>query len=660
MFKIKYSPGPKRSGQKQFLPQYAKLGMEPGVSIPGHGVIVVARRWSSYEGSQPTSYNESARVSTPSARTLAISLLEQYGVKKTNLYNGLIHVLSNETYLIRCYEEIRSNAGANTPGVMRETLDSIDLRWFRTTSEEIKSGRYNFKPARRILIPKPGKTSKRPLGMPNPREKIVQKALQVVLELIFEPTFSAHSYGFRAGKGTHGALRTLHLKGSNYAWAIEGDIEKCFDSIDHEKLMKLITRSIRDDKTQTLIRKSLKAGYVDPQSKKVVRPKIGTPQGSVISPLYSNIALHQMDRYISKLIQFYNKGKLRRINPSWKKINRNQHLSNGQKRKLTQGLPSRDPVDPGYRRMMYVRYADDFVILVAGPRSECETIKSRLTGFLTRNLNLKLSKDKTHISNTAKGFYFLGAHIKRVRVKHKILTHSAFHGGSKGKRRMNPRLRTLAPIKKLIEKLKSLGFVKMKQENYVATSKSGLIYMDHGDILAYYNQKIRGVMNYYSFAGNRGQLAKVSYLLRMSCALTLAQKYKLKTSHKAFRKFGSDLKDRRTGMSLYTPSSYKALHQYNVSLPNQVDAILERSWWSKLTRFSFDLKCAVCNTSPVEMHHVRKITKVRKRISKGLGDFDMISGAFKRKQVPLCRTHHADLHHGKLSEPQLNMIRNYI
>lgn len=656
---MNYSPGPKRSGQYKQKPQYAKLGIEPGLSRSGYGATVLARHISSHEGLQPTSYKVKPKVSRPSARTLALTLFEIYNLKKDNLYNGLIHVLGNKTFLIACYEDIKSNPGANTPGLANETMDRIDLKWFEATAEKVRCGAYNFTPARRILIPKPGKSTKRPLGIANPREKIVQKAIQVVLEIIYEPEFLDVSHGFRPKRGCHTALYELYRKGTHYAWAIEGDIEKCFDTIKHDVLVKLIARRIRDDKTLTLIRKTLKAGYVDPETKMVTKPSLGTPQGSVISPLYSNIVLHQMDRYLTKLAQLYHKGNVRRINPVWRSVNRRTSLRKVEKRTLYQALPSRDPLDPNYRRMMYVRYADDFVILVSGPRTECESTKSRLTAFMHSRLGLKVSPEKTRITSTAKGFHFLGADIRRVRNYSKISKTMRFRGGSVGKKRVNQRLRVLAPIGQLMLKLKTHGFAKANQENVVPTGKNSLSTMDHADILAFYNQKIRGLLNYYSFAGNRSQLNRVVYVLKMSCALTLARKYKLKTARGVFKKFGPKLTDPKSRKNIFELESYRAKHLYNKGEVARVDTVLKRSWWNKLTQFSFDQKCAVCGVSPVEMHHLRRITTLKKRIRKGKTNYDQFAGAFKRKQIPLCKKHHAELHLGKLSEAQMQAVRNY-
>jgi RNA-directed DNA polymerase len=560
---------PKGPGYKITL-MNTKLGMEPKPSGLGHGVIIVGR-FCSTKGSQLYSKSSQPRVSVNpflrpkvqggDSRTLTRQLFNIYGIKESNRHNGLIRVIGDKRLLVQCYEEIRTNKGSMAKGTKEETLDGLTLAWIDTLSKELISGSYKFGPARKVMIPKPRTTTKRPLGVP--REKIVQKALQVALECIYEPRFLESSHGFRPNRGCHSALYELYRHGGNHEWVMEGHIAKCFDSIPHSVMMRLIDREVSCDKTKTLITKALKAGYRD-DTGRVLKPKNGTPQGSVLSPFLSNVTLHQLDRYMAKLSKLWRKGEIRRINPVFRKAYRQKNITPGDKRRIISRIPSKDPLDPNFRRLKYVRYADDFVVLSTSSYKEVALLKDRIKIFLKERLGLTLSTDKTKVTSIQKGFTFLGANLIKVPRGTKPMPYIKYQGGNKsGKRRVNLRLRVLAPINKLIKRFKEAKLVKLSKGKGLpyATAKRALVPIDHADILAFYNQKIRGILNYYSFAGNRGQLHRVLNFLYMGCALTLALKYKTRTARATFKKFGGNLKDQKTGSTLYRPKNLRASHQ---------------------------------------------------------------------------------------------------
>ena len=656
--------GPKKTGHKINL-EPMKLGMEPGLSGPGHGVIVIGkppRLMPSIgsEGSQHKGKSPQTRVSDLKISTLVRRLFKQYNIGPEDLHNGLIKVISNEELLILCYEAVRKSKGSMTPGSSSETLDGLTLKWITKTSEDLKSGTFNFNPARRVNIPKPGKTSTRPLGVGNPREKIVQKALQVALEYIYEPKFKNSSHGFRPNRGTHTALRELRYKGTHHSWVIEGDIEKCFDSIPHKVILSLLNRQVRCDKTQTLLWKSLRAGWQDTNGR-IVKPNFGTPQGSVVSPTLSNIVMHEFDRYLAFMKARVEIGKVRRINPAFRHIYRSKSMPTGLRRNLLRTTPSQDPLDFNYRRLTYVRYADDFVVLVSASRQYASLLKARLGRFLKR-LGLNLSPTKTKITSLKRGVHFLGADLRSVRSDAKIMKHVKLKSGSSGKRRVNQRLRVLAPIKKLLLRLKTAGFIKQHSGagTLVPTAKRAMVPMDHSDILVFYNQKIRGLLNYYSFAGNKGQMHKVLYFLTMSCALTLALKYKLRSARATFRKFGRCLKDPKSPFFLYRPARLITDHRYSTrGVPNSPDEVINQRWFNKLTQSGFNRPCALCKASPVEMHHLRGVKQVRQKIKSQDLSYAAFVGAFRRKQIPLCSKHHHDLHNGQLSHEEVKTLSTY-
>lgn len=276
--------------------------------------------------------------------------------------------------------------------------------------------------------------------------------------------------------------------------------------------MRLVEKNVCCDRTLELIRKALMVGYIDPKSKQITKSKIGTPQGSVLSPLLANIVLHELDEFIlNQIMPEYNKGNRRKTNPEYNALVNTRY---GKKKGVTiqdkvaalkkmQMIPRMDPNDPNFRRSMFIRYADDFVFLFEGPHSEAITIKKMIKIFLEEKLGLILNDEKTLITHIVKGFLFLGAFIKGLR-------HTGFMmrtKTSKGKSismRANARARVNMPTPLMIKKLMKNEIVKMNQEGkVVARPVTKLVNLDHATIIQFYNSKIHGIINYYSFAGNR-------------------------------------------------------------------------------------------------------------------------------------------------------------
>ena len=603
-----HSLEPKGTGHQINL-EPMKLGMEPNSSGLGHGVIAVGKpnmlmHSQGSEGSQQKDKSPQTRVSDSKTSTLVRRLFKKHNIGPDDHHNGVIKVISDEALLWLCYEAVRKSKGAMTLGTGRESSHGLTLKWITKTAELVKSGAFDFKPAWRVNNPKPGKSSTRLLGVGNPRDKIVQKALQVVLEYIYEPKFKNSSHGFRPARGCHSALRELQYKGAHHPWVIQGGIEKCFDTIPHTVIIKLVNRQIRCEKTHTLLWKSLRAGFRDAKGR-ISKPRLGTPQGSVVSPTLSNIVLHEFDRYLAFMKARVELGKVRKISPKFRQILKDKTWPKGIRRNLLRAIPSQEPKAINFRRMTYVRYADDFVVLVTANRDYCSTLKSRMASFLKR-LGLTLSPTKTKITALKKGIHFLEADFRSVRSNAKIMKHVTCVGGSSGKRRINQRLRVLAPLEKLLQRLKGAGFIKQLcgSGKFMPTARKAMVPMDHCDILAFYNQKIRGLLNYYSFAGNKGQMSRVLFFLIMSCALTLALKYKLRSARATFRKFGPKLKDPKSESALYRPKSLLTNHDLKVSEGLETpDKLIQRSWYNKRTQSGPHRPCALCGSSPVEMHH---------------------------------------------------------
>src|SRR3979411_2411099 len=293
----------------------------------------------------------------------------------------LYRQLFNPQLYLLAYGRLYSNKGAMTPGPDGETVDGMSMGKIGRIIDALRHERFRFKPVRRTYIPKKN-GKKRPLGLPSWSDKLVGEVVRLLLEAYYEPQFSDRSHGFRKRRGCHTALREIHRTWTGTVWFIEGDISDCFGSLSHDVMLRILAEKIQDQRFLRLIRNMLKAGYLEDWEYRETLS--GCPQGGVVSPILSNIYLHKLDEYVEQeLIPQYTRGTSRRYNPEYdrtrKRLSRARRTGDRaaardlEKKALE--LPSHDPADPGYRRIRYVRYADDTLLGFNGPRAEAEEIK---------------------------------------------------------------------------------------------------------------------------------------------------------------------------------------------------------------------------------------------------------------------------------------------
>jgi nicotine oxidoreductase len=607
---------------------------------------------------------------------------------KDGRYGKLIQIIGSPAVLKLAYLMIKNNSGIHAKGVDKIVLDGVSKNTIINISKEIIKGTYKFDPVRRILIPKPGKADLRPLGVSNPRQKIVQKAIDLTLTIIFERTFLDCSHGFRPGRSCHTALKHLQFKignASTYTWVIEGDIKGCFDNIPHHMILKGIKRKIDCPPTITLIKRILDAGYILNDDIKRVgikfakrhKSKIGTPQGIILSPLFSNIVLHEFDKFVeTDMGKEYNIGLQRKANLSYRKLRYKikKEKNKEEKRKLINQclkIPSKDHHDPTYKRIFYLRYVDDWVILCATSYKDAKAIKEK-TAHKLKKLGLTMNMEKTKITQLRKEkVRFLGVNffIRENTDKYFKPIKLVKKNDTTIRQRVTPRLILHAPILDLLVKLKDRGFVKRNNKGeFFPISKSNCIALTHPQILNFYNSKIRGILNYYSCVHNRNSLWSVVRYLTYSCALTLARKFKLKTLRKSFRKFGRNLTfkdENKKEYKIYRPNNLKMLpieKRFKIDETYEIDKILNKSWSGSLTLSQFDEPCALCGTlDNIEIHHIRSVKNIRTNNR----TYEQWVGSFYRKSIPLCKLHHNQLHANKLTHEEIKKLsiyrgRNYL
>jgi len=597
-------------------------------------------------------------------------------------YGNLIQIIGSLSTIQLAYLMVKSNPGISAKGIDSTTLDSLSLKSLQKISQDVLSGKIKFSPVRRVYIPKPGKSVLRPLGVSNPREKIVQKAMEMVLTVIFEEMFLDCSHGSRPGRSCHTALKHLQLKignASTYSWVIEGDIKGCFDNIQHDMIIKGLKRKVDCVSTLTLVKRILNAGYVldedlkkvGKKNAKVYRTNTGIPQGVVLSPLFSNIVLHELDEFIEgKLKIEYTKGKKRKANLEYRKLRYQiKRETDLKKRRVLINeclkVSSKDLYDPDFKRLFYVRYVDDWVILMTGSNKEAKDVRDLVSRKL-QSIGLTLNLEKTHITSLRgkDKCHFLGVdffirkntdkHHKPVRLVKKNTTI---------RQRFTPRIILHAPILKLLVKLKDKGFVRRNHmSEFFPIAKTNCINLTHAQILNYFNSRIRGILNYYCCVHNRNELWSIVRFLNYSCALTLARKFKLKTLAKTFKKFGRDLSfvnKKGKEYKIFRPDNLRMLpmnERFKVNENNNIDELLNQTWTNSLTRSQFDEPCAICGTlDNIEIHHLRSVKDVRVKTR----TYAQWTGGFLRKSIPLCKDHHVQLHAGNLSHDDVKKLSIY-
>ncbi len=334
--------------------------------------------------------------------------------------NELYRQLFNPQLYLMAYGRLYSNKGAMTPGVNGETVDGMSLGKIEHVIGALRHERYRWSPARRVYIPKGrGSTKLRPLGLPPWSDKLVGEVIRLLLEAYYEPTFSRSSHGFRPRRGCHTALRDVANTWTGTVWLVEGDIAQCSDQLDHSVMLRILGERIHDSRFLRLVHNMLKAGYLEDWIWNATHS--GSPQGGVVSPILSNIYPHKLDEYVERvLIPQYTRGKVRQPNQAFFKVwnamrrarKRGDRTEMRELRKQLRSMPSQDTQDPGYRRLRYVRYADDTLLGFAGPKAEAEEIKELLAQFLRDELKLELSREKTLITHArTQAARFLGYDI---------------------------------------------------------------------------------------------------------------------------------------------------------------------------------------------------------------------------------------------------------
>lgn len=594
-----------------------------------------------------------------------LNSLNEHSKDSSYKFERLYRLLFNEELFYVAYQKIASNGGSTTKGSDGRSIDEMSLARIETLIASLKDESYQPHPSRRVHIPKKnGKT--RPLGIPAFEDKLVQEVVRMILEAIYEGHFETTSHGFRPKRSCHTALLHIQKTFNGAKWFIEGDIKGFFDNIDHDVLVGILRERISDDRFIRLIRKFLKAGYVEDWT--FHNTYSGTPQGGIVSPILANIYLDKLDKYVKEYIRHFDMGTKRRpgkesndlANERKRTVRKLKKIKDGtEKAALVARLkaieqeraafPSGDEMDGSYRRLKYIRYADDFILGVIGSKEDALRIKEDIKSFLSESLALELSEEKTLITHTGKSAKFLGYEITVTRNNHQRRDVQGRLRRTYGKRvRLNVSMATLR------DKLLEYGAMEIKLRNgkeiWKPKCRSGLIFNDDLEILDRYNRETVGFCNYYLIANNCVVLHNFRYIMEYSMYKTFAGKYR-STVRKINKKYRLNklftVKYEQKGViksrTFYKTSFKRRTTAFNGSCDIEPYSIADVSRTNLTDRLKAE-KCELCGaTGKLIMHHVRNLKDL-----KGKESWERLMSARKRKTIALCPSCHRLRHLGKV------------
>ncbi len=582
-------------------------------------------------------------------------------------YKRLYRNLYNIDFYLLAYHKINAKEGNLTKGADGKTIDGMSIERIQNIIDKLREQSYRPHPAKRVYIPKE-KQGKRPLGIPSFDDKLVQEVLRLILESIYEPQFLETSHGFRPQRSCHTALIKIQRRFTSVKWLVEGDIKGFFDNIDHHTLIGILRRRIDDEKFLNLIWKFLKAGYLE--NWVYHKTYSGVPQGGIISPLLANIYLNELDKYAEeykkkfdsqtskrkslieyKRVQYKVSDERKWLNENWNSLSKEQQKqklkSIREKQKTLSSMNCTDPMDENFKRLNYIRYADDWIIGIIGSKQDAEDVKKDFANYLKSELKLDLSLEKTLVTNSRKMARFLGYDVTVERS-------SAIKKDKNGipKRSYNGGVKIYVPHEKWVNSLLEKGALNIRPDGqWKILHRNNLIRLDDLEILSTYNAEIRGLYNYYRIANNASVLNKFKYVMEYSLYKTFASKYR-KSKGKIINKYSIN---GIFGVKYKVKGEEKIRYLYNEGFKRQkpltemetdyLPTIMQyKGRNSLISRLEAQI-CEICKTEekPFEVHHVRKIKDL-----KGKKRWEQKMIARRRKTLVVCLKCHRDIHNGKL------------
>jgi group II intron reverse transcriptase/maturase len=613
---------------------------------------------------------------------IVLTMLRKQSVQSHEfVFDRLYRNLFNPDFYMLAYSNLYAKEGNMTPGTDGKTIDGFNIERINRIIEKIRREAYYPQPSRRVYIPK--KNGKlRPLGIPSFDDKLVQEVLRIMLEAIYEPIFKETSHGFRPEKSCHTALLQVKKTCKGVTWVIEGDIKGFFDNINHDILLNLLSQKITDGRIIELVRRFLKAGYLE--FHQIRNSLTGTPQGGVISPVLANIYLHELDTFVEDACHKHSTGKYKKKNPVYQCLNdaryrarkRGDYELAGKLLSEMRKLSVYDPVDTGYIRVHYVRYADDFLVLINGNKELALTLKAEIGEFLKGKLDLELSEEKTLISHiSSENVRFLGYEIGKSHEDTAITIDSL----GRKKRTVNGTIQLLVPNDVINNKLRAF----MKEGKSI--SRPERVNDPVLNTLTAYNAEMQGLYNYYRLATDVStKLNKFKHYHYGSLLKTIAQKEKTHIS-KILKKYGVSVPRKQgTGTRKIFGVTYETkdglqtrtyfndpLRKMDVPCPGKgADGIAISAYTPRhqiVDRYNAR-KCELCgfeseNQGDFEIHHIRKLKDIKRKFSRRGTEtpvWVLKMAALNRKTLVVCKECHTKIHRGEMDKSLKGTMKNEI
>ena len=583
-------------------------------------------------------------------------------------FQRLYRNLYNPEFYWLAYKNIYANTGSMTAGADGTTIDGMSDDRIAKIIASLRDRSYQPKPARREYIAKKNSNKMRPLGIQSGDDKLVQEVVKMILESIYEPVFSKHSHGFRPNKSCQTALQQIQKTFTGANWFVEGDIHACFDSFNHHTVIALLRKRIEDESFIQLIWKFLKAGYMEQWTYN--RTYSGVPQGSGVSPVLANIYLHELDKFMEEYAENFCRGQKRLVNPEYNKSlkraayyrrmgkqkwadlspeqrkerNRTLKTLEAKQRMLSPSLP----LDDSYKRVQYVRYADDFIIGVIGSKADAEQIKQDVGQFLKDTLYLEMSDAKTKVTHTGDRARFLGYDITVSRSQDLKMSAAGY------KLRSNTGVvKLLVPREKWVNKLLEYNAIKIKinengKERFVALHRGKLVNLSDIEILTRYNAEVRGLYNYYSIANDSFKIGRFANLMKYSMYKTFACKYKTNVHEIKRRYCVGDLftvpYETKTGTKTTTFYRDGFKRKETATKFDNVSELPQYTKYGKTNTLKQRVErhiCELCGKDcrNLEIHQVKKLKDL-----KGNSDWEFLMRKRRRKTIVVCPDCHKQIH----------------
>ena len=588
--------------------------------------------------------------------------LRKQACNESYQFDRLYRNLYNLEFYLEAYAKIAQSQGSMTAGTDGTTLDDMSTPRIERLIGKLKNHTYQPNPARRTYIAKQSNPAKtRPLGIPSTDDKLVQEIVRMILEAIYEPTFSKNSHGFRQERSCHTALTQVQKTFTGAKWIIEGDITACFDSFDHHVLIEILRKRIKDEYFIALMWKMLKAGYMEQWT--YHNTFSGTPQGSGCSPILANIYLNELDKFMAE----YKTGfdiqttKIRKVNLAYQRLSKNCRTRLAQakrlqftdrkternaiitefkslrKKRLT--IPPRPVEDREYRKIQYNRYADDFVIGIIGSKSDAQKVKDDIRDFLQNCLKLTLSEEKTKVTHSSElvrylGYDFTISRDNNVKRDKNGKLRKAWYGD----------VELYVPHEKWFKKLLEYKALKISKdssgkEKWKSLHRGKLVNMSKEAIVRKYNAEILGIYNFYRLARNVSVLNDFYFIMKGSIYRTFAAKYK-----SSFSKIKAEYEINGVFSIKYnTKYGTKLCELYHdgfvrkeEALFGDVDILPEYRIQERPNSLAKRLrsgKCEMCgiSTHDIHMHHVKRLKDLT-----GKNEFEVVMMEKRRKSLALC------------------------